>query len=265
MFETHRTSTVKTSLDQVVDRLRANPRVDGLMLAGSADERMPDSDIDLVVLVTDESVPHRHACTWIEHCFTDLVFLTTIEADGIQSGAVPESLAADDGVRRWMLAALCDARILFDRSGRLAAMRTALAASPPDLQPSDEDPFQLWDHLNYVLTSSVRYARSGDPLYRDAFALRMTTALADAMLGYFSVRRLPWRGEKEALRFWEREDPSYRTAFLACLHESDAPRKLDLYRRLLERCLEPVGPLWTEYEVSGKDELWESLIAARPG
>ncbi|MEW6753030.1 MAG: nucleotidyltransferase domain-containing protein [Candidatus Latescibacterota bacterium] len=263
MFETHRAATAETSLDEVVDRLRANPRVDGLLLAGSADDRTPNSDIDLVVLVADESVPQRHACTWIERCFTDLVFLTTAEADSIRSGAVPASLAADDGVRRWMLTALRDARILFDRSGRLEAARTALAASPPDLRPPHTDLFPLWDHLNYVLTSSRRYAGSADPLYRDAFALRMTSGPADAMVAYFAVRRLPWRGEKEALRYWQCEDPSYREAFLACLNEPDPARKLDLYALLVERCLAPVGPLWPEYQVSRKHEHWESLVAAQ--
>jgi hypothetical protein len=127
----------------VLSRLEDNPRVDGLMLAGSGDGRTSDSDIDLVILLTDELVPRRHASTWIERCLADLVFLTASEADAVRSGDVPDSLAADDGVRRWMLGALQEARILFDRSGRLAAARMALAASPPDPRPAGENLFPL--------------------------------------------------------------------------------------------------------------------------
>jgi hypothetical protein len=85
--------------------------------------------------------------------------------------------------------------------------------------------------------------------------------LADVMTGYFVVRRLSWRGEKEALCHWEREDPAFRQAFFACLSESDAARKLDLLAALVERCLAPAGPLWSAYEVPAADGVWESLIS----
>ena len=164
-----------------------------------------------------------------------------------------------------MFRAIQMGKILFDRSGRLAAARAALQLAPPEYEGCPEDMFRRWDHANYNLAQSRRYAGSANPLYREAFELRMTYQLADVMVDYFIVRGLPWQGEKHALRRWEANDDEFKQLFFACLHERDVTTKIGQYQDLLERALAPVGPLWPEHSVSwdasSKAEgFWQTLL-----
>mgnify|MGYP001040812484 FL=1 len=43
---------------------------------------------------------------------------------------------------------------------------------------------------------------SSDPIYLEAFDLRLLYQLSDLMVDYFAVRGLPYQGEKTAIRYW---------------------------------------------------------------
>lgn len=64
------------------------------------------------------------------------------------------------------------------------------------------------------------------------------------MMAYFTARGLPWRGEKEAIRYWMASDPAYLAQFRECLAETDRARKVARYEELARVTLAPVGALW---------------------
>ena len=61
---------------------------------------------------------------------------------------------------------------------------------------------------------------------------------------YFTVRRLPWRQEKPAIRYLVAHDPDWLDRFRQCLAEPDRRRKIQQYEELARLTLAPVGELW---------------------
>lgn len=60
---------------------------------------------------------------------------------------------------------------------------------------------------------------------------------------YFTVRGLPWRGEKPAIRHLAAHDPGFLDRLRRCLAEPDR-RKVHHYEELARLALAPVGGLW---------------------
>ena len=79
-----------------------------------------------------------------------------------------------------------------------------------------------------------------------------------ALVGYFAARRLPWRGEEDAIRYWKQHDEGFlRAAF--DLFDADDRHVLDLYSRVVEAALEPIGGIWPARSGPLSDT-WQSLI-----
>jgi predicted nucleotidyltransferase len=230
-------------LDRFLELLSSSPEVNGLVLFGSTGERKTHdySDNDVFV-ITSEMPPIFFACTRVEDKLCDLTFAGLAELE--QAISPGPSLEHTDDRRGWMLAWLSAGEVVFDREGRVAALQDGVRRNPPVFDPDAAELFRRWDHANYNLAQSARYASSPEPLYRRAFELRMTYQLADLMVDYFWARKLVWRGEKEALKYWEDHDPEYARTFFDCLHERDAPQRLTLYQALVGKTFAGLGGVW---------------------
>ena len=66
---------------------------------------------------------------------------------------------------------------------------------------------------------------------------------------YFTVRRLPYKGEKAAFAYFEAHEPRVLNLLKEIYAEPDLSRQAELARELNERVLEPVGGLWQDGEV----------------
>ena len=73
----------------------------------------------------------------------------------------------------------------------------------------------------------------------------MLYQLGDLMVGYFNLRGLPWKGEKEAIRYWESLDPGYIDLFIRCYWERCRTQRVRLYAELVNATIEPVGFQWS--------------------
>lgn len=177
-----------------------------------------------------------------------MVFASTSEIGHIE-GIPPPVRSTDDWSGR-LVRWLAIGTVAFDRIGLLGRAQDRLRSLPQEAEVTDAELYRRWDHANYNVAQSRRYATANDLAYREAFDLRMTHQLADTMVDYFWVRRLPWEGEKEAILCWERTDPAFKDLFFACLYESDRKRRLKLYQELVARTLEPVGGIWPAYSTS---------------
>jgi predicted nucleotidyltransferase len=124
---TRRSSTLTTSLDEVLKRLRRQDEVDGLMVIGSTarNETHGASDYDLVILMSELPVPVDLGHTIIEGRHTDLRFMTFKELD--------EQLGSDEPINPYTsigttFLRMGDGRIEKDRSGRLERASSKVAA-----------------------------------------------------------------------------------------------------------------------------------------
>ncbi len=230
-------------METLVQRLSDSREVSAVVLFGSTAATVgPDSDFDVLIVLAADHVPYRTGVTAIEHRLTDLAFASLDEITRLDTGAgvleVTDAWEGRFGV--W----IADGRVAFDRTGQVAEAHSRLSGRPKRGSMSSDDLRSRWGHANYNLAQSRRYANSGDPLYADAFQLRMTYQLADLMIDYFHARKLPWIGEKDAIRYWQSNDAPYFEALMACLKPGAPTQRFSLYESLVRDTYAPVGDLW---------------------
>lgn len=242
-FTTIPAMTDTLTLDAFVARLATHAAVDGILFMGSTGSGTLNaaSDYDLLLILADNPAAPRMVVTWVDGHFTE-IYCTPISAlTRIIATPTAWRDGSDEGaVIRW----LRDGRIVHDRAGRLAEAQALARAAPPLALAAPEGPYWAWGTLGYNVAQAKRYLASDDPVYREVVDFRLLYGLAEVMTAYFTVRGLPWRGEKEAIVYWTAHDPVYLAQFRACLAEADRGRKVAQYEELARRTLAPVGELW---------------------
>jgi predicted nucleotidyltransferase len=281
MFPTIPTSTEGLTLAQVIGRLARHPVVDGIVVMGSGSKGAlnPTSDLDLFVVVASMPEPLYMVLTTIESRLAEVYFTTTSEIDRLEALDRPTYGDADEHVATLWLQT---GRIAFDRSGRINRLRRKVQADPwPDLARSNEtmaaDIYAYWWKINYNLRQTRRMLSSDDPVYLMAVDIRLLYSLPEVFVGYARARSMPWRGEKELIRYLQQHDQAFLDLFRQCIAETDRSRKVDLYERAAALALAPAGGLWqpkaTSVQIRADEsfqpaqimhalEFWQSLIDA---
>ncbi len=233
------------TLDSFVARLVTQAVVDGILFMGSTGSGTLNaaSDYDLLLILADDPAAPQMVVTWVDGHFTE-IYCTPVTA---LARIIAEPTAWREGseegsVINW----LRDGRIVHDRAGRLANAQAAARAAPPLAVAASEGAYWAWDILGYNVAQAKRYLASDDPVYREVVDFRLLYRLAEVMTAYFTVRGLPWRGEKEAIRYWTADDPPFLARFRECLAETDRGRKVARYEELARLTLAPVGALWAK-------------------
>lgn len=276
--------TVTMSLDDVIERLTRHAPVDGIMLLGTTgtDALTPTSDYDLLLVMTELPAPLRMVNTWVDGRLTEISCTTVAAVERIVKDSATWRDGSEEGT---VLVWLKEGRVVLDRSGRLeAATAKARVASPPTLA-GEREMHEAWRKIGYNVTQVRRYLMADDPVSKTVIDMRLLYSVAEVNLHYFTVRQLPWRGEKSAIRHWAEHDPGY----LSCLHrlfeENDRRRKVKMYEELADLALDPLGGVWKRGETvvsigagygsggiaspMGADrdalELWQDLINVPDG
>jgi protein associated with RNAse G/E len=234
VFPRPESTTTNLTLGQYIELLKSNGDVAAIVLGGSAATGMnPHSDIDIAIIVDTDPCPARTGTAWVDGRLADLGFASVKQVIAALSGEQAER-------RDNWLEIIAVGKVVYDRD--------SLFSEAPEPEPaprtSRAELFERWDHASYNVEQSRRYVKATDPLYHDALRLRMTYQLSDMMLAYFSLRHLPWRGEKAAIRYWESHDPEFKTLFLGCLAEQNLEHKFELYEEVVRRAVAPVGEPW---------------------
>jgi len=242
---TRRTVTDAATIDVVLSRLAASDVVDGLALYGSRTGGVPGSDYDILVLATERPGGMTQVFTHVDGHATDVLFLDAATYDEVMAGRRRVNASTVDAV---FLRKLPHAEIVVDRSGRLARGRDAGLDAGLDgdwlRPPSYSSQYLLWFSLNFSLAHMKRLAASIDPAYVVAIDLMLGAQPGLACRTYFAMRRLPWDGEKAAVRHLQQHDPGYLALLRECLASTDRSQKLDRYERLAALTLEPFGDVW---------------------
>lgn len=238
------------TLEEVIARLTKSEAVEGILLIGSANEgRLTSaSDYDLVVVLNAMPVPLHVGLTWINHRLTDLLFVRSGELDDITVLVEPVSAPKPMGrLIRWLQAG----KILFDRSGRLQRCQSKVRIGTWTKEAGEFEVYGAWFGVNYNLTQTRRMLASDDLDYRMTAEVRMAIYGTSGLLwDYFTIRRMFWEGEKQALRYLESHDPEYYELFHQFVKAGTCEEKLRLYEQLAKRTTAPAGGLWGDNDTA---------------
>ena len=259
MFPTIPTPTENLTLDEVLGRMAGHAAVDGVVVMGSASTGAlnPTSDFDLFVVMSAMPEPLYMVLTRIGGRLAEVYFTTAVKIDQIQALDRPTYGDANEAVAiLW----LQTGQIAFDRSERLARLRRKVQADPwPDMARANEtmtaDIYAYWWKINYNLRHTRRMLASNDPVYLMAVDIRLLYSLPEVFVGYERARKLPWRGEKELIRYLQQHDQAFLDLFRGCITETDRVCKADLYERAAALALAPVGGLWSSDATAVKIEI----------
>jgi len=257
--------TTDWRLDAVLAHLSEQPEIDGIMQIGSLtnDAFSPTSDYDLVIVLHDLSTPWYVGVTTIDRRFTDLLFVDAAALERIAALSTP--IALHDPLApivRW----LQHGQIIHDRSGRLATAREHVTSTDWVKPAPEENAYSSWFAINYNLAQARRMLASEDPLYRATVDVRMAIfGHMDVWTGYFTIRRLPYTGEKEAIRYLLAHDPDFLAHYGQFITEIETHAKFTHYERVAALAIAPYGELWspdaTAMNLSDSLDRWMDLFA----
>lgn len=242
-------TTNAMTLKGVIGRLMRHDAVDGIMLLGTTgtDRLTPTSDLDILLVLNDLPAPMRMVNTWIDGRLAE-VYCTTVDA--IERIVADGATWRDGTEEATLLVWLREGHIVHDRSGRLEIARERAGNLSHPTLADEREIHEAWRKIGYNAAQIKRYLAADDPASQSAVDMRLLYSVAEVNLHYFTVRRLPWRGEKPAIHYWQDHDPKY----LACFHrfsaETDRHRRVELYEELATRALAPVGGLWSEVQTT---------------
>ncbi len=232
-----------TSLDATVQRLAAHRLVDGILLMGTTgtDDLTPDSDYDVLLVLDTETAPVRMVNTWVDGRLTE-VYCTTVRAVQriVESDTAWPDSSEEAAIIRW----LQEGRIVFDRAGWLDRARKRSHSATVQPLPAAEELHDMWQRIGYNLAQIRRYLGSLDPVSQEVVDWRLLYSVVEVKQAYFLLRRVPWRGEKFAIRYLTEHDPDFLDTFRRCLAEPARDKKVALYEELARKAVSSVGEIW---------------------
>jgi hypothetical protein len=258
------TLTEKESLAVVFERLALNQNVTGALAIGSLAEGTVNaaSDYDLVIVLNATPRPWFVGVTIIDNRPTDLIFVSATAVQAVEALTAPVSQNHELApIIRWLSMGV----IRFDRHGDLGRLQKRLKQGDWIQAIDDKAGYDAWFALNYNLAVAERLAKSEDDLYRRTALIRMGVyGHADIWFGYFTIRKLPWDGDKAAVNYLLANDREFLATFHRFLEASTIAEKLRLYRQTAELAAAPLGGLWSPGSTVMNDDraktLWQELM-----
>ncbi|MEM9777386.1 MAG: hypothetical protein AAF902_22600 [Chloroflexota bacterium] len=250
------------SLQEVVAKLQAQEDIDAILFAGSTGKETLKSysDYDLLIILNEMASPPSLLITTIDGILSELYFLQASAADDILQH--PRKVEANT-LHGAFVSMIARGKIAYDASGRLKRLRTAAPQTQID-QVLDHQIYSAWYSVTYNHAQNLRYYHSEDQLYLTALQCRLLYCISNCLSAYFTLRGLPWRGEKDAIRYLQQNDPAYLELFQMTVSAGPVEKQFPIYEKLVEQTLVDGWPKWpSQYTVLQPHyDLSEEKIAA---
>lgn len=218
-------------LDILVARLKEKKEVDAVFLTGSfgVSAESAASDMDLVIILTENRIRLKSVYQFIDNIFADIFFFDQKDLRRILAVKTLDGNSMDGILVSWLLTA----KILFDKTGLTTQMKDR--AHQISLFVSEKERKDIIQKISYSYLQTTRYYNSGDALYRDALEIRLLHSVIELITGFFTLHGEPWRGEKHATAFMRREDAQFYSALLDYQTAAKLSSKVTAYEKMVER------------------------------
>lgn len=234
-----------TELQAIIANLEQSADVNAVFLTGSygEGEAKPHSDVDLVVILKKNNLNLYSHYRWIDGSFADIFFFDLADLARIRSAATDDGNGLDAIFLGW----LKKADIGFDKSGTLTALKNARADATSTVATNEKRNF--WQKINYNFVANKRYFESNDPTYHQALELRLLYSVMEAVCGYLALRDIPWRGEKDAVRYLSSHAPDFYALFQKYSSATALEGRFVLYSKMVDSSLTEKYPKWETTDV----------------
>lgn len=177
------------------------------MLLGTTgtDALTPASDYDMLLVLNDLPAPIRIINTWVDTRLTEIYCTTFHAVSRIVDSNDPWPDGSEEGT---VLVWLKEGRVVLDHEGRLTAAKGSASKAPLPSVAGRREIHEAWRKVGYNVAQIKRFLGAGDLVTRTIMEMRLLYSVAEVNLHYFTVRELPWRGEKPAIQYWTDHDPS---------------------------------------------------------
>jgi len=217
---------------ELIDRLKRNTQVVGLVEFGSGTADPTSGDYDLLAVLVDNLSGVRSLHFWCGQQPVDLNLRTVAEL------RVVEQLSHFDHT-------MLDGRPLFDRTGQLAEILDIwrVWSQSDNRWWISADKLARIRHWHRHVLDKVQ--ERPEPLARFLLGVNLG-ALAE---NYFRVRQFPYRGPKASWDWLGEHEPEIRQLLERATAAPSLKEFIDITARLTELVLEPAGGPWRPSEV----------------
>ncbi len=230
-------------LNSFIQQLKNNDKVDAVFLTGSFGKEKDysvDSDLDIVVILKQNPQNIQSVFTWIDKIFSDIYFFDLNFVKKILNKKILNSNSWEVLLYSW----LQKADIKFDKSG----ITTKLKQRKISLRVPDEDKFNYWQKINYNYITNKRYFKSKKKIYHQALQIRLLYCVAELLNGYFILRDMLWKGEKEAIMYIKNKEKKLWKHFREFTKSTTIKDKFVCYEKMLNIVLKGY-PKWSKNNI----------------
>jgi len=217
------------TFSEIIQRLASSSRVKGIFTTGTtASQLHAASDIDVVVLLDENKEKIKSLYTTIEHRFADIFFFDLDFLHALQEKKEVSANSFDGMFCEW----LTKGAIQYDPQNILASYKKHIQEKPPHMHLTELEKRDAWVKINYNYIANLRYYHSQDTLYHAALELRLLYSVIELITAYFSFRSIPWRGEKNAVAYFKKNDPEFFSLFKKYTSSITLDEKIGTYQEL---------------------------------
>lgn len=220
-------------LDGLLKNLKENEQIDAVFITGSSaiGSETKDSDIDLVIVLQENSTKLRSVYEVVDDTFADIFFFTTENVKDLLNQTEVVANAMDGMFITW----LQKSKVVFDKSNTTTKLKEKLADIK--LIVSESDRFQGLQTVSYSYYHNHRYYRSGKSEYLAALEIRLCQSVLEILTTYFALRELPWRGEKYAVQTLTETSPALYKAWNEFLAATSIDERMKAYEAMVKELL----------------------------
>lgn len=235
------------SLNKVIENLKLNDDIDSVFLTGSnaVNKSKSYSDIDLVVILKENKNSLYSLYKWIDGIFVEVFFFDMSDIQRIASSKNIDSDNFDAILLDWIR----KSNIYFDKSGMITNLKSKLSEIDTS-HVSEKSKRGYWQRINHNYIADKRYFESNDPTYHEALEVKLFYSMEQVICGYFALRDVPWRGEKNAVLYMKESAKDFYKIFQYYTSATSLAERFKAYSQMIDLVFTDEYIKWTE-----KDEL----------
>jgi len=233
----------KISYSDLINNLKDRKEVDAVFITGSFATSTAGraSDLDLVIVLNENIPKLQSVYEKIDGVFADIFFFDKTDLKRLIRAKKLDGNSMDGILLSWIQ----KADIKFDKSGLLTKIKKR--ASKIHLFVSNVEKRNILQRISYNYNRNERYFKSKNKKYLEALNILLMYSVVELITGFLILRDKPWRGEKDAIAFIEKQDPTFKRLFLKFNRVMNIESKMKIYRKMVKKVL-PKGLSLYSYE-----------------